>query len=858
MPDNYRATEEQQLQQVSIRMVQQPPLMANEPLNSPEAVIRVMNDFLSQMDRELFCVVNLQSDLKPINMNIVSVGALNEALVHPREILKSAILSNASSMMLIHNHPSGSLEPSREDITTTDRMVRIGQMMGIPVLDHIIVGRGQEYYSFHERSTIPVVTQSFAADMAHLQFGSKVAEPIVGMSSTIPLPVEGKDINAVMESLEKGMESFLQGDEARYRQYLQVMTKFHSYSLNNTLLIAMQRPDATLCNSYKRWQGLGRQVRAGEKGIKIIAPAPVKQKRIREKKDQNQNSILGANGKPEMEEVEITIPRYKTATIFAYEQTEGEPLPLLRPKELTADVENFELFMKAIEAVAPVPIHFDNIDGGAKGYYHVIDKEIVIQKGMSEAQTMKTAVHECCHSILHDREFMAAQGIEKDTMTKEVESESVAYAVCQAFGLDTSDYSFPYIAGWSHNHDTKDVKASLDVIRKTAGQIIEDISEQLQLLVQERENSRQDELLEAVSPEINLLQGKKAEFGIYQIADGSNGEQYQFMSSDFAKEQRIPIAGNDYELVYTGSWEQKQTLDQIYERFNMDRPADFTGHSLSVSDVIVINNGEEVQAYYVDSFGFTALPDFVQQRENMTFQVPDIDLKAVEQEQLQNLAVEIDAFVYDYDPYSYNDAIDDRESAVDNIRQDLTSGKVKGLKQWLQDVIDEARTDTPDITDITDHATELMGKLEQIEQFRGREKSKKAEQGTISFYVAECSEFPVMGEYHENLSLEEAFDIYESIPSGRMNGVKGIGFNLRDGSDYAGQFDLMTGDRVLEDDINYISHYKEHPLVQKAISDIKTKLAARNQVKEKNADKKQVISDKSHTKMQKRKEAVSL
>lgn len=850
MPEHNNYTNENQLQQVGIRMVQEPPLIANEQVNSPEAAIRVMNDFLSQMDRELFCIVNLQSDLKPINMNIVSVGALNEALVHPREILKSAVLSNASSMMLIHNHPSGSLNPSQEDIVTTDRLVQIGQMMGIPVVDHVIIGRGQEYYSFHERGTLPIARNQFATNMDQLAFGSKVAEPVPGVT-TIPLPVEGKDINSVMESLEKGLESFLQGDEARYRQYLQVMTKFHSYSLNNTLLIAMQRPDATLCNSYKRWQGLGRQVRAGEKGIKIIAPAPVKQKRLREKKDQNQNTVLGANGKPEMEEVEITIPRYKTATIFAYEQTEGEPLPLLAPKELTASVENFDLFMKAIKAVSPVPIRFDDIEGGAKGYYHTVDKKIVIKRGMSEAQTMKTAVHECCHSILHDRDLMKAQGIEKDTMTKEVESESVAFAVCQAFGLDTSDYSFPYIAGWSHNHDTKDVKASLDVIRKTAGQIIEDMTEQLQLLVQERENSQEEALSDSISPELKLLQGKSKQFGIYQIADGSNGEKYQFMSSDFAKEHGIAIVGQDYECVYSGTWEQGQSLDQIYEKFNLYRPEDFTGHSLSMSDVIVINDGDSVQAHYVDTFGFTELPDFIQQRLDMALQVPAIDMKAIEQEQLQSLAVEIDAFVYDYDPYSYNDAVDDRDTAIDNIRQDLTSGKVGSLRQWLQDVIDESGTDSPDIAD---HAVALMEKLNRIEQYRAPEQNP----GTISFYVAECSEFPVMGEYHENLSLDEAFQIYDSIPSGRMNGVKGIGFDLQDGSDYAGQFDLMTGGRVHEDDINHITHYKENPLVQKAISDIKEKLAARNKAKEQASEKKQAQPDKAHTKSQKRKEAVSL
>ncbi|MDO4650754.1 MAG: hypothetical protein Q4B26_19120, partial [Eubacteriales bacterium] len=268
-------------------------------------------------------------------------------------------------------------------------------------------------------------------------------------------------------------------------------------------------------------------------------------------------------------------------------------------------------------------------------------------------------------------------------------------------------------------------------------------------------------------------------------------------------------------------------------------------------DVIVINDGEDIQAHYADTFGFTELPEFVQQRMDIALQLPDIDMKAIEQEQLQSLAVEIDTFVYDYDPYSYNDAIDDREAAIDNIRQDLADGKVGSLKQWLHDVIDEAGTDSPDVTD---HAVALMERLDRIEQYRGTEVS----QGTISFYVAECSEFPVMGEYHENLSLEEAFQIYESIPSGRMNGVKGIGFNLQDGSDYAGQFDLMTGGRVLEDDINHIKHYKENQLIQKAIADVKEKLAARKQVKEKAAEQKKVSEDKAHTKSQKRKEAVSL
>lgn len=233
------------LNQVAVRLVKQPPLYSDIPMSDPEAAIRVMNDFLSQMDRELFCIVNLQSDLKPINMNIVSAGALDQAIAHPREILKSAILSNANSMMLIHNHPSGSLTPSDIDIQTTIRLQEVGTLMGIPVVDHIITGRGQEYYSFKEKDILPVARISMPPDMERVHLGM-VAENIIEYepvtSTTVPLPVQGKDMDSIMKSLESGVEDFFTSE--KYGEYLKTMTKFHRYSFNNTLLIAMQRPDA--------------------------------------------------------------------------------------------------------------------------------------------------------------------------------------------------------------------------------------------------------------------------------------------------------------------------------------------------------------------------------------------------------------------------------------------------------------------------------------------------------------------------------------------------------------------------------------------------------------------------------------
>ena len=267
------------------------------------------------------------------------------------------------------------------------------------------------------------------------------------------------------------------------------MAKFHKYSFNNTMLIAMQRPDATLVTSYKNWQSMGRQVMKGEKGITIIAPAPYKKMKEKEVLDENQRPIMGTDGKPKTEQVEVTVPHFKAVTVFDIAQTSGEPIQTLAPELLTAAVQDFDSFMQAIQKISPVPIRFDEIDGNANGYYHNADKEIVIKKGLSESQTLKTAIHETAHAKLHDREIMESLGVEKDRLTKEVESESVAYCVCSSFGLDTSDYSFPYIAGWSSSREMKEMKASMDVIRKTAGEMIDQLTEELESILEEKQKA---------------------------------------------------------------------------------------------------------------------------------------------------------------------------------------------------------------------------------------------------------------------------------------------------------------------------------------------------------------------------------
>ena len=811
------------LEQVAIRMVEQPPLYSKEPMNNPDAAIRVMNEFLSQMDRELFCIVNLQADLTPINMNIVSVGSLNEALINPREIFKSAILSNAHSMMLIHNHPSGNLTPSTSDIQTTARMRELGELMGISLVDHIITGRDGNYYSFRDKGEFPdsrirfstrvedidltkgMVTEAIAPyeEVTDTKEKDNVRDIPTVQTATIPLPVQGKDMDSIMQSLESGVEELFTSN--RYQEFLKTMAKFHNYSFNNTMLIAMQRPDATLVTSYKNWQSMGRQVMKGEKGITIIAPAPYKKMKEKEVLDENQRPIMGTDGKPKTEKVEVTVPHFKAVTVFDIAQTSGEPIQTLAPELLTAAVQDFDSFMQAIQKISPVPIRFDEIDGNANGYYHNADKEIVIKKGLSESQTLKTAIHETAHAKLHDKEIMESLGVEKDRLTKEVEAESIAYCVCSSFGLDTSDYSFPYIAGWSSSREMKEMKASMDVIRKTAGEMIDQLTEELEIILEEKQKTELHEkygilvdALEAVgyrydyresepghivlapdgtheiagylqfeswgdikdwledtiaegtdiservdralypfkfdyTLEEEMFRGNGDRYAIYHVDEGTPGKQHLFMNMAMVKEDGITIDAANYKCVYSGRLHENEKLDDLYAVFNDNPPADYKAHSMSVSDVIITNRGGDMQAYYVDRFGFAELPDFAAQREKILDIVPEIE----------NV---------DYE-------------------NDLTC---------------------------------------------------------ISFYVAECAEFPVMGEVHYDLTLPEALEAYEKIPSERMHGLKCVGFDLKDGSDYEGMQSLMIEGKIQKEFLNSIPGFRENSYVQNAISRVEKYLEERH------------------------------
>ena len=561
--------------------------------------------------------------------------------------------------------------------------------------------------------------------------------PVIPIVLTSEKPAE--KLKEITDRLEQGIAELF--DSERYREYLKVMSKFHNYSFRNTVLIAMQKPDASLVAGFSAWKNnFGRNVMKGQKGIKIIAPSPYKIKQEMQKIDPHtQKPIIGKDGKPVTEEKEVTIPAYKVVSVFDVSQTEGKELPDIAVDELTGDVDRYKDFFAALEKTSPVPIAFENIEGGSHGYYHLEDKRIAINEGMSELQTLKTAIHEIAHAKLHDIDLNAPKDEQQphvDRRTREVEAESVAYTVCQHYGLDTSDYSFGYVAGWSSGRELSELKSSLETIRSAAAEIINSIDENLAELqkAQDKEQTAGQEQTtregqeaapqpeapakadtagkeqpeaaapgksgaqekagaapkEAFTPETiyrvrrnpysdsrensHLLQAyvtqengrakmgdvlytgtpekcrelmgqlkggeltegdvkqlyakaqetaqtagqDKDTFSIYQIKGGDETRDFRFEPYD-----RLQAAGNvvdraNYELVYTAPLAPETSLEDIYTRFNIDHPKDFKGHSLSVSDVVVLHQDGQDAAHFVDSVGFREVPEFLQEQKQLT------------------------------------------------------------------------------------------------------------------------------------------------------------------------------------------------------------------------------------------------
>lgn len=597
-------------------------------------------------------------------------------------------------------------------------------------------------------------------------------------------------LKEITDSIENGIKELFASD--KYKQYLQTMSRFHRYSVNNQMLIFMQKPDASLVAGFNKWKdSFGRNVKRGEKGIKIIAPVPFKKKIEKEKLDPDTKlPMLDENRQPIKEVAEVSTSTFKVVSVFDISQTEGKPLPELS-SDLTGSVEHYDAFMEAVKRSSPVPIDFKPIENGADGFFSYDNQSITLREGMSETQTVCAAIHEMAHATLHNysRRNKGETDVErKDRHTEEVEAESIAYAVCAYYGIETSENSFGYLASWSSDKELKELKASLETINKTSSELITAIDRNFKEVCKEqgidlsakadpitalatdldrfaydydtydykdRVNDPKDNinslvgdistgkcsgiadwlrgivndntefsqtaqsLLDRLTPYVkdepiaeqqdtaeipgveensmselpdptitvqmmenygytdsNMLPLSKdrarelneRDVTIYclhtdntesmVVSEGDLLDHYGMFGIEVADWERIKAdvpardiekrfnenpnnalliyqipnddpknlmfmrydslseapSRDDYEPVYTATIEPKETvsatLEAAYQKYNVDRPLDFTGHSLSVSDILAIKQNGEVSYHYCDSTGFRELPDF--------------------------------------------------------------------------------------------------------------------------------------------------------------------------------------------------------------------------------------------------------
>lgn len=601
-------------------------------------------------------------------------------------------------------------------------------------------------------------------------------------------------LKEITERLEQGVKDIFTSE--MYTKYLLTMSKFHNYSFNNTLLIAMQRPDATLVAGYNAWKNkFNRYVKKGEKGIQIIAPAPVKEREEREKIDKDTGlTVLNESGEPEIEVVERVIPRFRVTTVFDYAQTDGEPLPTLEVNELTARVKDYTLLKEAIEQVSPVPIRFGEIEGNAKGYYSHVDKEICVRADMGESQTIKTIIHEVAHAMLHDSDQMKQRGEEKDQLTKETEAESIAFTVCSALGIDTSDYSFPYVASWASGKELKELKNSMDTIRLTAA----DFLEKLETAVAERSVER----MTAMEYAEKLIADKERDKTVFDNSQRNLIVNFAYKLDDRAATEELAnnlaaaVAAENTEEINRLMWEAEEKIEslpdgiiglsemheygylkddvlpltkegarewhrlgeRIYPLFQDGTAGDFAsqeeieqhdgifGIKADAWSAILLEKNEE---YLEDEYArpdaaltvisreqalrlfdegkqiylirISPWPVLVTGREEIErgsdyFQIAKEDLEKDKQKAMENsekapvekLAADLDEFAFDFDFYHYKDSVEDREQAVEALKEQIQAGDVQPIREWLQDAVEESEGES------AEKAAELITRLDAL------------------------------------------------------------------------------------------------------------------------------------------------
>ncbi len=512
-------------------------------------------------------------------------------------------------------------------------------------------------------------------------------------------------LREITEGIEQGIKELFESE--KYMRYLSVMSRFHRYSVNNTMLIYMQKPDATLVAGFNKWQNqFERHVKKGEHGITIIAPTPYKKKIEEQKLDPDTKApILDKDGKIITEEKEIEIPMFRPVKVFDLSQTDGKPLPELA-SSLSGNVQNYEIFMEALRRSAPVPIEFEPMAANMDGYFSSEQQRIAIRTGMSEVQTVSAAVHETAHSKLHNYN----PPVVKDTNKyQEVElfDQPALFSNGRIAREDLPDGLFCY-----------DLRGSDD-------------DPGYPIAVEERV---------VVNHAASVITAKPLELP----------EDGRIM---FTEESGLNFVGGE------------KTIQQFLQESKKDRHTEEV-EAESISYAVCKYFGIETSE---NSFGYIA-------------------------------------------SWSQGKELKELRSSLETISK--TSGElISDIDRHYKEICKERGID---LTAEPEHVPES-------EKAEGKESNLSAsniQQETLTYYVAECMEFPSLGEYHENLSLTKAIELYQAIPEERMNGIKGIGFDLQDGSDYNGPFPILTGKTIDVETINGIDHFRNSPLVQKAVSDL--------------------------------------
>ncbi len=445
-------------------------------------------------------------------------------------------------------------------------------------------------------------------------------------------------LKEITNGIADGIKSVFTSE--KFKDYLKTMSKFHKYSVNNITLIFMQRPDASRVAGYRDWgRKFGRHVKAGEKGIKIIAPTPVKKKQEKIYPDTNL-PMRDRDGNIIMDEQETIIPFYKIVTVFDVSQTEGKPLPSLA-SDLTGDVQEYEIFIEALRRSSPVPITFEPMAETTDGYFRPSEQRIAIREGMSQVQTVSAAIHEIAHSKLHNNNIQQSEPLKdgekkppKDKRTMETEAEAVSYTVCQYFSIETGENSFGYLASWARNKELPELRASLTTIRAASNELINDIDRHFAEICEEKgksdieleteishqipsegESVHLDSLEHQDERETAFLNQSGDYFAIYQLKDGDETRDIRFEPLDYVKAVGQAVDRSNYNLVYTSmltdAHDLDSTLNKIYDQFNINQPLDYQGRSVSMSDIIALKLAGVISCHYVDRYGFSQVSDFL-------------------------------------------------------------------------------------------------------------------------------------------------------------------------------------------------------------------------------------------------------